>query len=246
MVQGVLPNVIIMAKNKFSTEIREAPNNSKYLKVFFLDDSEAKNTQEILLALNEVKTVNITNSESKSHSGDTLTVYPKPMIDIDILDNVVKKTLDSHFSGVTEVKTEIISAVEFKNIEKKILDALDDAIATIDVSVAWFTNETLQKKLLEKKNEGCKVRVMTDANHTNQKHGVDLTPFEYKSIKAERNGIMHHKFCVIDNNITIHGSYNWTTASETKNNEEISVDKNDVKKASAYTKEFNRLWDNVL
>ena len=68
MVQGVLPNVIIMAKNKFSTEIREAPNNSKYLKVFFLDDSEAKNTQEILLALNEVKTVNITKSESKSHS----------------------------------------------------------------------------------------------------------------------------------------------------------------------------------
>lgn len=75
------------------------------------------------------------------------------------------------------------------------------------------------------------------------KHGVDLSPFEHKAIRAERKGIMHHKFCVIDNNITIHGSYNWTTAAETKNNEEISVDKNDVKKASAYTKEFNRLWD---
>ena len=98
-------------------------------------------------------------------------------------------------------------------------------------------------KLLEKKNEGCKVRVMVDANYTNQKHGVDLNPFEHKAIKAERKGIMHHKFCVIDNNITIHGSYNWTTNAETKNNEEISVDKNDVKKASAYTKEFNRLWD---
>ena len=38
-----------------------------------------------------------------------------------------------------------------KNIEAKILAALDEAIATIDVSVAWFTNVTLQKKLLEKK-----------------------------------------------------------------------------------------------
>ena len=141
------------------------------------------------------------------------------------------------------MKTEKISAVEFNNIEKKILDALDEAIATIDVSVAWFTNNTLQKKLLEKKKDGCKVRIMTDANYTNQKYGVDLTPFEHKAITAERNGIMHHKFCVIDNNITIHGSYNWTTNAETKNNEEISVDKNDVKKASAYTKEFNRLWD---
>lgn len=231
-----------MANNKYSTEIRKAPN-SKYLKVFFLDDSEAKKTQEIILALKEVYTVNITPSESKSHPGDTLTVYSKPMVDINTLNDVVKKALNSYFSGVTEVKTEIISAVEFKNIEKKILDALDEAIATIDVSVAWFTNVTLQKKLLEKKKDGCKVRIMIDANHTNQKHGVDLNPFEHKAIKAERNGIMHHKFCVIDNNITIHGSYNWTTAAETKNNEEISVDKNDVKKASAYTKEFNRLWD---
>lgn len=231
-----------MANNKYSTEIRKAPN-SKYLKVFFLDDSEAKKTQEIILALKDVYTVNITPSESKSHPGDTLTVYSKPMVDINTLNDVVKKALNSYFSGVTEVKTEIISAVEFKNIEKKILDALDEAIATIDVSVAWFTNVTLQKKLLEKKNDGCKVRIMIDANHTNQKHGVDLNPFEHKAIKAERNGIMHHKFCVIDNNITIHGSYNWTTNAETKNNEEISVDKNDVKKASAYTKEFNRLWD---
>lgn len=231
-----------MANNKFSTEIRKAPN-SEYLKVFFLDDSEAQKTREIILALNEVKTVNITVSESKSHPGETLTIYPKPMVGVKTLDNIVKKSLDSYFSGIAEVKTEIISTVEFKNIEKKILDALDEAIATIDVSVAWFTNDTLQRKLLEKKNEGCKVRIMTDANHTNRKHGVDLTQFEHKAIKAERNGIMHHKFCVIDNNITIHGSYNWTTAAETKNNEEISVDKNDVRKASLYTKEFNRLWD---
>lgn len=231
-----------MANNKFSTEIREAPN-SKYLKVFFLDDSEAQKTRDIILALDEVKIVNITVSASKAHPGDTLTIQPKPMVDVKTLDNIVKKSLDSYFSGVTEVKTEIISAVEFENIEKKILDALDEAIATIDVSVAWFTNDTLQKKLLEKKNEGCKVRIMVDANHTNQKHGVDLTPFEHKAIKAEQNGIMHHKFCVIDNYITIHGSYNWTTAAETKNNEEISVDKNDVRKASSYTKEFNRLWD---
>lgn len=94
-----------MANNKYSTEIKKAPN-SKYLKVFFLDDSEAKKTQEIILALKEVKTVNITVSESKSHPGDTLTVYPKPMVDINTLNNVVKNALNGHYSGVTEVKTE--------------------------------------------------------------------------------------------------------------------------------------------
>ena len=131
----------------------------------------------------------------------------------------------------------------YKCIEQKILNALDKAKATIDVSVAWFTNAILQEKLLEKQNEGCKVRVIIDANYTNEKHGVDLSPFEHKAVKAERNGIMHRKFCVIDNNTTIHGSYNWTTNAETKNDEEVSVRIGDVGLASQYTKEFNRIWD---
>ena len=226
----------------YSTEIRESPRG-KYLKVFMLDDSMAEKLQKLLNTLKEVKNVNITESQSKAHPGNTLTIYPKPKVNIETLDKIVKSTLDKYYSGVTEVKTEIISQVDFQNIEQKILDALDEAQATIDVCVAWFTNTTLQKKLLEKLKEGCKVRVMIDSNYTNQKHGVDLTPFEYKGVNAERKGIMHRKFCVIDNNVLIHGSYNWTTNAETKNDEEISVHKNNVKMASQYTKEFNRIWD---
>lgn len=228
--------------NMYSTEIRESPSG-KYLKVFMLDDSVAGELQCLLGVLKEVKNINITKSESKAHPGDTLTIYPKPMVNINVLEKIVKQTLETYDSGVIEVKTKTKSEVEFKDIEQKILKALDEARATIDVSVDWFTNTTLQKKLLEKQKKGCKVRVMTDANYTNEKHGVDLSSFEHKAVKAERKGIMHYKFCVIDNNITIHGSYNWTTNAETKNNEEISVSKNDVDMASQYTKEFNRIWD---
>lgn len=217
--------------------------DSQYLKVFMLDDSVASEWKELLEELKEVKNISITESQSKVHSGETLTIYPKPMVNISDLEKLVKKTLDTYVSGVDEVTTEIKSEVEFKDIEQKILKALDEARASIDVSVAWFTNTTLQKKLLEKQKEGCKVRVMIDANYTNEKHGVDLSPFEHKAVKAERKGIMHYKFCVIDNNITIHGSYNWTTNAETKNNEEISVHKNDVVMASQYTREFNRMWN---
>ena len=174
-----------MANDKFSTSIRET-FNTKYLKVFFLDDSEAQKTLDIIRAVNEVKNVNVTVSKSTSHPGDTLTIYPKPMVDIDTLDCIVNKALEKYFSGVTVIKTDIISAVDFKNIEQKILNVLDQALATIDVCVAWFTNTTLQKKLEEKQKDGCKVRVMIDANHTNEKHGVDLSPFEHKVIKAER------------------------------------------------------------
>lgn len=228
--------------NMYSTEIRESPRG-KYLKVFMLDDSVAGELQVLLSTLKEVKNVNITKSQSKAHPGDTLTIYPKPMVNISVLEKLVKNTLETYDSGVVEVKTEIKSEVEFKSIEQKILKALDEARATIDVSIAWFTNTTLWKKLLEKQNDGCKVRIMTDANHTNKKYGVDLSPFENKAVKAERKGIMHYKFCVIDNNVTIHGSYNWTTNAETKNDEEVSIHINDVDMASKYTKEFNSIWD---
>lgn len=228
--------------NAYSTEIREV-FGKKYLKVFMLDDSVAGELKDLLGKLKEIKSISVTESQSKAHPGETLTIYPKPMVNIETLEKVVKKVLDSHNSGVVEVKTETISEVEFKDIEQKILNALDEARATIDVSMAWFTNTTLQNKLLEKQNDGCKVRIMVDANYTNEKHGVDLSPFEHKAVKAERKGIMHYKFCVIDNNVTIHGSYNWTTNTETKNNEEVSVHINDVDVASQYTKEFNRIWD---
>ena len=41
-----------MANDKFSTSIRET-FNTKYLKVFFLDDSEAQKTLDIIRAVNE-------------------------------------------------------------------------------------------------------------------------------------------------------------------------------------------------
>ena len=96
-----------MANDKFSTSIRET-FNTKYLKVFFLDDSEAQKTLDIIRAVNEVKNVTVTVSKSTSHPGDTLTIYPKPMVDIDTLDCIVNKALETYFSGVTVIKTDTL------------------------------------------------------------------------------------------------------------------------------------------
>ena len=54
---------------------------------------------------------------------------------------------------------------------------------------------------------------------------------------------MHRKFCVIDNQTVLDGSYNWTNSAETKNDEDINVHKNTLALASTYTREFNRMWN---
>jgi phosphatidylserine/phosphatidylglycerophosphate/cardiolipin synthase-like enzyme len=55
-------------------------------------------------------------------------------------------------------------------------------------------------------------------------------------------GILHDKFAVIDAAIVITGSYNWTTAAETLNAENLLIIRGgDI--ASRYETEFLRLWN---
>lgn len=53
---------------------------------------------------------------------------------------------------------------------------------------------------------------------------------------------MHNKFCVIDNQKVITGSYNWSENAENKNDENAAVVyDNDI--ASYYSVEFRRLFE---
>lgn len=227
----------------YSTEIRSSFDTS-YVKVFFKDDSLAEDARKAVLSRNSVKNVNITESGSKDHPGNTLTVYPKPMYSGIECEKEVKAALDDFFSREKRGNMQVHNEAYFRNIEQSIISHLDKAMATIDVCVAWFTNENLRDKLIEKQSQGVMVRVILFRDGVNNAHGVDLSGIKYhKEIRGERGGLMHDKFCVIDNVTTISGSYNWTTNAENKNDEDISVTTEDYKHASSYTKRFNEMWE---
>lgn len=57
----------------------------------------------------------------------------------------------------------------------------------------------------------------------------------------EDGDVMHHKFAVVDNDTVIVGSQNWSVSANHKNDENIIVVK-DKTIASAYLKEFNRIY----
>ena len=131
----------------------------------------------------------------------------------------------------------------FADIEKRIIEALDKAEATINVCVAWFTNPQLRDKLIEKKRDGVDVKVIIYKDGVNHRKGVDLSQLTHKEYRGERGGIMHEKFCVIDNVTTISGSYNWTLNAENKNDEDALFRFEDYKFASKYTRRFNEMWN---
>ena len=140
-------------------------------------------------------------------------------------------------------KDAVQNEVHFKDIEKQILECLDTAQTTIDVCVAWFTNESLRDKLLEKKKDDVHVRVIIYRDGVNKRCGVDLTGLEHKEVRGERGGLMHEKYCVVDGETVVSGSYNWTDNAEYKNDEDIVVSKNDRETARKFIRDFNRKWN---
>ncbi|OCA75436.1 phospholipase D-like domain-containing protein [Chryseobacterium arthrosphaerae] len=140
-------------------------------------------------------------------------------------------------SNVEPIKNE----AHFRDIESQILKALDDAEVSITVVMAWFTNNRLFQKLIEKQKEGIEVKLAIYDDGINRKFGVDISKITHIKLKrGARGGLMHNKFCVIDNQIVITGSYNWSDNAEFKNDENITVEY-DPKQATKYSVEFRNL-----
>ncbi len=152
--------------------------------------------------------------------------------------------LDGTYSiqgGIIDKSLPARNEAHFKDIENQILSTLNNARVSIRLVMAWFTNETLFKKLLSKHNDGIDVQLAIYDDGINKKHGVNFSELPNTRInRSTKGGIMHDKFCVIDNQIVITGSYNWTNNAEFKNDENITIEK-DPEQASRYSEEFRRL-----
>lgn len=143
--------------------------------------------------------------------------------------------------GVINKSEPVINEAHFQDIQNRILKALEGARVSIKVVIAWFTNETLFQKLLQKYNEGVEVTVAIYDDSINRKHGVDISQLPNIRIRrGKRGGLMHNKFCVIDNQVVITGSYNWSDNAEFRNDENVTVEY-DPKQATEYSVEFRRL-----
>lgn len=143
--------------------------------------------------------------------------------------------------GIIDRRPNAVNEAHFQDIQNKILAVLDEAQVSIKLVIAWFTNETLRDKLLEKQAQGIDVTIAIYDDGINRRHGVDLSNLNVIRLRRGlRGGLMHDKFCMIDNQVVISGSYNWTTNAETRNDENIVVVR-DPPRATEFSVEYRRL-----
>lgn len=128
----------------------------------------------------------------------------------------------------------------FENIKDKIISEIRNAKYTIWVAVAWFTDIELLNELINKKNEGLNIQVIVLDDDINS--SIEFEDY-FETYRIDRfgdyNNIFHDKFCIIDLNTVIHGSYNWTVKAQ-YNKENIATVKN-IEFAEKYANRFKLL-----
>ncbi|MEL3958215.1 phospholipase D-like domain-containing protein [Caldifermentibacillus hisashii] len=143
-----------------------------------------------------------------------------------------------------EVEENIEHDVVFNEIKDTIIQGIRNAKYTIWVAVAWFTDNEIFEELMLRKKAGVNVRIITSNEDSNRYlMGKLESNFEVKKVplKGERlSNRLHDKFCIIDLEYVMHGSYNWS--KNARNNVETwatALDRDFVRK---FADEFIKLF----
>ena len=127
-----------------------------------------------------------------------------------------------------------------------VIPLIRESKESIDVSVFFLTHKNVSKELVLAKQRGVSVRVILDATAATNGYSKHNYLRENRiPVKVEDwGGKMHMKSALIDNKHLIIGSMNWTSAGESKNDENTLIIRN-AKDASSYKDFYNEMWDSI-
>lgn len=132
-------------------------------------------------------------------------------------------------------------------IKQRIITEINNAKQCIYIAMAWFTDRDIAMEIIEAKNRNLTIDIILSSNAQNEivklmlkGAGISVHAFETGDIR----GIMHHKFCLIDNKILINGSYNYSINASNNNVENIQIS-DDINIYNQFLSEFERLRYNI-
>ncbi len=114
---------------------------------------------------------------------------------------------------------------------------------SIDICVFTITDQKLRDAILEAFHRGIRIRILSDQDKANDL-GSDVDYLKQKGVNVLLDTSpwhMHHKFALFDGVRLLNGSFNWTRSATEKNQENLALTDN-VELVSAFTREFEQLW----
>lgn len=126
-----------------------------------------------------------------------------------------------------------------------ITQLIGEAKQSIRVAAYSFTSKEIAGALLEAHKRGVDVRVVLDKSNATAKYS-SATFLANLGIPIRLNyqyAIMHNKFIIVDGKTTQTGSFNYSSAAEKKNAENVLILSDQLGLAQTYTREWQRLWE---
>jgi hypothetical protein len=132
-------------------------------------------------------------------------------------------------------------------IKQRIILEINNAKQCIYLAMAYFTDRDIAMAIVESKNRNINVDIILSSNAQNETvklmlkgAGISVHAFD----TGDTRGIMHHKFCLIDNKVSINGSYNYSLNASNNNVENIQIS-DEITTYSQFLTEFERLKYNI-
>lgn len=142
------------------------------------------------------------------------------------------------FSG----NLESIEESFFKNIQGQIIDEIRKAKYLIFIVMTWFTEPILYNELLKKKEQGLVIEIIVDDNQINRNVEFKLEadfPIHWVEIHSLNKDIIYDKFCIIDLQTVIYGTFNCTKV--VNYNKETIIVNNSRKVTEVFADEFIKI-----
>jgi phosphatidylserine/phosphatidylglycerophosphate/cardiolipin synthase-like enzyme len=134
-----------------------------------------------------------------------------------------------------------------ESVAEAIMPLLRATSRSIDAALYRLNHPRLVRALEEAVERGVRVRLVVDGNKYKESRSTQellahaIIPFRLAYGRKASGSKMHHKFVILDQQIVLTGSYNWTLESEDENYENLVI-LEEAQPVEAYTREFEALW----
>lgn len=145
-----------------------------------------------------------------------------------------------------DVSLEVLFSPQHDALVGSVEPLIRQAQRSIDVAVFYLTHKGIAQDLVDARRRGVSVRVILDATGAaNEYTKHEVLRLAGIPVKIEDfGGKMHAKSAVIDGEILIGGSMNWTNAGTDENDENTLLVRS-KRHAAQYTAWFEQVWSEI-
>jgi phosphatidylserine/phosphatidylglycerophosphate/cardiolipin synthase-like enzyme len=130
------------------------------------------------------------------------------------------------------------------HVATRIIELLRGAKESIYFLAYSFTADDFGTVLLQKAQQGLTIAGVMEAGQVKTDQGTEFTALQQARLPVyldgNNSGLMHHKVFIIDKDIVITGSYNFSLSAETTNDENVMIFF-DPRIAAQYLAEYKRI-----